>query len=213
MRRPSIDMQINHNKMPPMQQPQPTTQPAHEHHQLLSRRHFLRLGAAFTAGLLLPGQLYAARTSDDPQERRLVFFNTHTHEKLDVCYARGRSYRPEALSAVNHILRDHRTNEVNPIDPRLLDLLCAIRSKAGPDACLHIISGYRSPRTNQRLRHRSRGVARKSLHMLGHAADIRIPGLATSRLRRMALDLRQGGVGYYPQSNFIHVDIGPARSW
>ena len=151
--------------------------------------------------------------SEYGRERRLVLFNTHTREKLDVCYARGESYRSEALSAVNHILRDHRTNEVNPIDPRLLDLLCAIRSKAGPDACLHIISGYRSPGTNRRLRQQGRGVARKSLHMQGHAADIRIPGLATSRLRRMALTLRQGGVGYYPQSDFVHVDIGPVRSW
>lgn len=199
--------------MPPMQRPQPTTTPFHEHHQVLSRRHFLRLGAAVTAGLVLPGQLYAALTADDQWERRLVLFNTHTREKLDVCYARGESYRSEALSAVNHILRDHRTNEVNPIDPRLLDLLCAIRSKAGPDACLHIISGYRSPGTNRRLRQQGRGVARKSLHMQGHAADIRIPGLATSRLRRMALTLRQGGVGYYPQSDFVHVDIGPVRSW
>ncbi len=196
-----------------MQRPQPTTISPGERQQILSRRRFLRLGAALTAGLVLPGQLYASLTADDPRERRLVFFNTHTHEKLDVCYARGESYRPEALRAVNHILRDHRTDEVNPIDPHLLDLLCAIRSKAGPDACLHIISGYRSPRTNQRLRQRSRGVARNSLHMLGHAADIRIPGLATSRLRRMALDLRQGGVGYYPQSNFVHVDIGPVRTW
>lgn len=206
-------MQAMRTKMPAMQRPQPTTTPFREHHHTLSRRHFLRWGAAFSAGLVLPGQLYAALTSDDPWERRLVFFNTHTHEKLDVCYARGESYRTEALGAVNHIMRDHRTNEVNPIDPRLLDLLCAIRSKAGADACLNIISGYRSPRTNQRLHQRSRGVARKSLHMKGHAADIRIPGLATRRLRRIAVDLRQGGVGYYPQSNFVHVDIGPVRSW
>ncbi len=206
-----FDLKVMPIKMLSMQRPQPT--PPRDHRQFLSRRHFLRLGAAFTAGLVLPGQLHAALASDDHQERRLVFFNTHTRETLDVCYARGRSYRPEALSAVNHILRDHRTNEVSPIDPRLLDLLCAIRSKAGPDACLHIISGYRSPRTNQSLRQRSRSVARKSLHMQGHAADIRIPGLAISRLRRIALDLRQGGVGYYPRSNFIHVDIGPVRTW
>ncbi len=196
-----------------MHRPQSTTTSPRTQPQILTRRHFLRLGAAFTAGLVVPGQLIAALTSDEPWERRLVFFNTHTHEKLDVFYARGESYRPEALSAVNHILRDHRTDEVSPIDPRLLDLLCAIRSAAGPDACVHIISGYRSPRTNQQLRQRSRSVARKSLHMQGHAADIRIPGLATSRLRRIAIDLRQGGVGYYPRSDFVHVDIGPVRTW
>jgi uncharacterized protein YcbK (DUF882 family) len=180
---------------------------------ILSRRQFLRLGAAFTASLALPGTLCASLTPDDHQERRLVFFNTHTHEKLDICYARGGDYQPEALAAVNNILRDHRTNEVSTIDTRLLDLLCAIRDKAGPNACLHIISGYRSPQTNRMLRKRSRGVARKSLHMQGHAADIRIPCLSTARLRRLAVDLRQGGVGYYPRADFVHVDIGQVRTW
>ncbi len=179
----------------------------------LSRRQFLRLGAAFTAGLALPGPLHAALTAENPLERRLIFYNTHTRENLDVCYAQGSAYRSDALDAVNLILRDHRTNEVSPIDVRLLDFLCAIRSQAGSDACLHIISGYRSPRTNRMLRSRSRGVARKSLHMKGHAADIRIPGLPIDRLRRIATGLRQGGVGYYPRSNFVHVDIGPVRSW
>ncbi len=179
----------------------------------LSRRQFLRLGTVFTAGLALPGPLFAALTSENPLERRLIFYNTHTRENLDVCYARGSAYRLDALNAVNTILRDHRTNEVSPIDTRLLDLLYAIRAQAGPDACLHIISGYRSPRTNQMLRKRSRGVARKSLHMQGHAADIRIPGLAIDRLRRIATNLRQGGVGYYPRANFVHVDIGRVRTW
>ena len=179
----------------------------------LSRRQFLRLGAAVTAGLALPGPLQAALTPDANQERRLVFFNTHTREKLDVCYAQGASYRPEALEAVNVILRDHRTNEIRPIAPRLLDLLCDIRLQAGPDACLHIISGYRSPRTNHMLSKRSRGVARKSLHMAGHAIDIRIPGLPLRRLRQIAVDLGRGGVGYYPRADFVHVDIGRVRTW
>ena len=179
----------------------------------LSRRRFLRMGAALAAGLALPGSLQAALTSDAPPERRLVLFNTHTRETLDVCYARGTTYRPDALDAVNLILRDHRTNEISPIDPRLLDLLCDIRAQAGSDACLHIISGYRSPRTNQLLRKRSRGVARKSLHMVGHAADIRIPGIPIRRLRQIAVTLARGGVGYYPRSDFVHVDIGRVRTW
>ncbi len=179
----------------------------------LSRRQFLCLGAAVTATMALPGPLQAALTPDTTQERRLVFFNTHTREKLDVCYARGSSYRPEALEAVNAILRDHRTNEIRPIAPRLLDLLCDIRSQAGPDACLHIISGYRSPRTNHMLSKRSRGVARKSLHMAGHATDIRIPGLPLRRLRQIAVDLGRGGVGCYPRADFVHVDIGRVRTW
>ncbi len=179
----------------------------------LSRRQFLLLGPALTAGLALPQPLRAALTTDTSRERRLVFFNTHTREKLDICYAQGASYRPEALNAVNTILRDHRTNEIRPIDPRLLDFLCDIRSQAGADTCLHIISGYRSPRTNQMLRQRSRGVARKSLHMTGHAADIRIPGLPLRRLRQIAVKLGRGGVGYYPRADFVHVDIGRVRSW
>lgn len=185
----------------------------HDHHLTLSRRQFLYLGAAFTAGLVLPGSLCASLPQGDQQERRLIFFNAHTHEKLDVCYARGPSYRPEALAAINKILRDHRANEVHPIDTHLLDLLFAIRSKAGTDACLHIVSGYRSPKTNQMLRQRSHRVARKSLHMQGQAADIRIPGLSTKKLRQIAINFRQGGVGYYPRSSFVHVDIGQFRTW
>ena len=187
--------------------------PPNDSRVALTRRQFLRLGAAWTAGLALPGSLHAALTPGDPQERRLVLFNTHTREKLDICYARGASYRPEALEAVNAILRDHRTNEIRPIDPRLLDFLCDIRSQAGSNACLHIISGYRSPRTNRMLRKRSRGVARKSLHMTGHAADIRVPGLPLRRLRKIAVRLGRGGVGYYPRTDFVHVDVGRVRTW
>ncbi len=179
----------------------------------LSRRHFLCLGAAFTAGLALPGPLHAALAPDESKERRLVFFNAHTHEELDVCYAKGPSYRPEALAAINKILRDHRTSDIHPIDVRLIELLYAIRSQAGTDACLNIVSGYRSPKTNRMLRKRSRRVARNSFHMQGKAVDIRIPGLSTKKLRRIAVGLRQGGVGYYPRSKFIHVDTGPVRTW
>ncbi len=206
-------MPVLRNKMPLMKKRPQSLSMRHPDGLTLSRRQFLHLGAAFTAALALPGPLYAALTTEDPLERRLIFYNTHTRENLDVCYAQGSAYRPEALEAVNMILRDHRTNEVSPIDIRLLDFLCAIRAQAGPSACLHIISGYRSPRTNRMLRNRSRGVARKSLHMKGHAADIRIPGLPVERLRSIATGLRMGGVGYYPRSNFVHVDIGPVRAW
>ncbi len=206
-------MPTSHTKMPLMKDRTPIIHRPQTEQLTLNRRQFLRLGAALSAGLVMPGPLYAALTPDHRQERRLVFFNTHTREELDVCYAQGSSYRLDALAAVNMILRDHRTNEISPIDTRLLDFLCDIRSQAGPDACLHIISGYRSPRTNKMLRRRSRGVARKSLHMQGHAADIRIPGLSIDRLRRIAIGLRQGGVGYYPRANFVHVDIGRVRTW
>jgi uncharacterized protein YcbK (DUF882 family) len=185
----------------------------HGHDLALSRRQFLYLGATLTAGLALPGSLRAACTPDDQKERRLILLNAHTHEELDVCYARGATYRPEALDEINKILRDHRTSDIYPIDIKLLDLLSSICSQAGKDACLHIVSGYRSPKTNRMLRKRSRRVARNSFHMQGKAVDIRIPGLSTKKLRRIAFGLKQGGVGYYPRSKFVHVDTGPIRAW
>jgi uncharacterized protein YcbK (DUF882 family) len=199
--------------MPPMKIRPSSISSKPDHHLTLSRRQFLYGGAVLTAGLALPGSLRAAIAPDDAQQQRLILFNLHTREKLDVCYAQRGAYRPEALAAINNILRDHRANKIHPIDTRLLDLLSAIRSRVGPDACLHIVSGYRSPETNQMLRQRSHRVARKSLHMKGHAADIRIPGVPTKKLRKIAIGLRQGGVGYYPRSRFVHVDIGQVRTW
>lgn len=179
----------------------------------LTRRRFLKLGALLAAGLVLPQSLQALPRPDDRGEQHLKFFNTHTQERLEVCYRRDGQYHQDAIEAVNKILRDHRTNEVHPIDLRLLDLLHTIRAKAGQDSCLHIISGYRSPATNAELRRRSRRVASKSLHMLGHAVDIRIPGVRTSAVRKIAMGLGQGGVGFYPKSDFVHVDIGRVRVW
>ena len=178
-----------------------------------SRRQFLKLGGVLAAGLIIPRYGHAIPHPQKPGERILKFFNTHTQEHLEVCYASDGEINPQAVQAVNTILRDHRTDEVHPIDVRLLDLLHAIRLKAGQDSCLHIISGYRSPTTNANLRRRGRGVARKSLHMRGQAADIRIPGIAIARLRKIALRLARGGVGYYPAANFVHVDIGRVRAW
>lgn len=179
----------------------------------ITRRRFLRLGTVLAAGLLLPRSLHAVTRPEDREECHLKFYNIHTQEKLEVCYRREGQYRPEALQSVNALLRDHRTDEIHPIDPRLLDLLHAIRIEAGQDSCLNIISGYRSPATNAKLRRHSRGVARKSLHIVGHAADIRIPGIQTAKVRKIALRLSRGGVGFYPESDFVHVDIGQVRAW
>lgn len=179
----------------------------------LSRRRFLKIGTLLAAGLALPQTLYAVPRPEDRGVRTLQFFNTHTREQIEVNYYKDGRYDRDAVASVNTILRDHRTGEVHPIDLRLLDLLHAIRTKVGQESCLHVISGYRSPATNAQLRHRSRGVARKSLHMLGQAADIRIPGTSTGMIRKIALGMRRGGVGYYPKSDFVHVDIGPVRSW
>ena len=179
----------------------------------LTRRNFLKMGGFVAAGLLLPQSLFAVTRTNDEDERNLKLFNTHTLERLDVCYRRRNQYCHDALGALNHILRDHRTDEVHPIDLDLLEFLHAIGNAAGREHRLHIISGYRSPATNAELRRKSRGVARKSLHMLGHAADIRIPGIPTAKVRKLAIELGMGGVGYYPRSDFVHVDIGRVRAW
>ena len=110
-------------------------------------------------------------------------------------------------------MRDYRANEIKPIDPVLLDQLYALKLKTGTKSPFHVISGYRTPATNAMLRRRSNGVARRSYHTKGKAIDIRLPGYDTHRLRNAALSLRSGGVGYYRNSNFVHVDTGPVRTW
>jgi uncharacterized protein YcbK (DUF882 family) len=125
-------------------------------------------------------------------------------------------YQPDALKEINHILRDFRVNAVKPIDPKLLDLLHELGGTLETDQPFHIISGYRSPHTNTLLRERGgvgTGVASRSLHMEGKAIDIRIPGVKLDHLRGAARSLKLGGVGFYPSSNFVHVDTGRVRYW
>jgi uncharacterized protein YcbK (DUF882 family) len=143
----------------------------------------------------------------------LSFYNTHTEETLDVAYCIRDRYCPDALQSINRILRDHRTGEVAPIDPALLDLIHALSRKIGAGSPFHVISGYRSPATNDMLRDRSRNVAKYSLHMEGKAVDIRLPDIPLVSLRQAALDLKRGGVGFYPGPDFVHVDVGRVRFW
>ena len=117
------------------------------------------------------------------------------------------------MSAVDRVLRDHRTDEIKPIDPQLLDLLHAISGELECSHPFYVISAYRSPTTNAFLRFMSRRVAEHSLHMDGKAIDLRIPGWGSHSVRRVAMELRMGGVGYYPRDNFVHVDVGPVRYW
>ena len=131
-------------------------------------------------------------------------------------FRRDGAYIPEALAKLDHFLRDHRTGMVKHYDPRLFDLLSDLVAKAGrPEDEISVICGYRTSVTNEFLRKRSRvsAVAKKSLHMLAEAIDIRLPGVRTSRLRDTALSLARGGVGYYASSDFIHVDVGRVRRW
>ncbi|CAB1059378.1 FIG001587: exported protein [Olavius sp. associated proteobacterium Delta 1] len=179
----------------------------------LLRRDFLKLGLVVTGAVLNPVSALAAFDSKADAFKNLAFYNTHTNERLHVCYCRSGKYDNKALSKINHILRDHRNGEVKAIDTQLLDLLHAVSLKTNPREPFHVISGYRSPATNKKLRKKSTGVASRSLHMQGKAIDIRISGFRTRQLRNVARKLKVGGVGYYPKSDFVHVDIGRVRYW
>ncbi len=178
------------------------------------RRFFHRAGAiALGAGLstLAPRAALAAL---GPDARSLSFEHTHTGEHLSLVYALGDQVLPQAQSSLNHFLRDHYSGTVGEIDPKLFALLFALRREVGSDAAYQVISGYRCPTTNDRLRRtRGGGVAKRSLHMDGMAIDIRLPGVALADLRDAAQSLQIGGVGFYQSDNFIHVDTGRVRSW
>ena len=171
-----------------------------------SRRHFVKaLGA--TALSVAPVWVHAGAI------RALRFDNLHTNEKLSVEYFAAGRYLPDALASVNHLLRDFRTDDVGDIDPVLLDLLHGLAATVGSRQAFQVISGYRSAATNERLRQRSSGVASSSLHLLGQAIDMRLPGVPLATLRNAAMSMRSGGVGYYASSDFVHVDTGRVRAW
>ncbi len=165
--------------------------------------------------LALPGLARASRGQPSAGFRTLEFLHLHTGERLTVEYFSAGRYVPDALQAVNHLLRDFRTNDVAEMDPALLDLLHRLRETTGSRRPFEVISAYRSPRTNEMLQSRSArsGVATTSLHMRGQAIDIRLGDVALPQLRDAALSLQAGGVGYYARSNFVHVDTGRVRSW
>lgn len=179
----------------------------------MSRRDFLTAGLAVTATCILPYKALAAVPKIFLAERALSFYNTHTGEDLKVIYWSEGAYMPQALADINHILRDHRTEEEKEIDTGLFELLFDLNRKVESKEPFHIISGYRSPRTNSTLNAANSGVARNSLHIKGMAIDIRLPGHDLKNLKRAALDLGRGGVGYYPSSDFVHVDVGRVRCW
>jgi len=145
--------------------------------------------------------------------RTLSFYHTHTGERLEVTYAEGDAYIDEALAAVNRYLGDFRSGEEAAFDPALLDFLFDLRAQFGGTGTYQVISAYRSPATNEMLRGRSGGVARRSQHLLGKAIDMRLDGVDVLSLRDKALEMQRGGVGYYQQSNFVHIDTGRVRSW
>ena len=146
----------------------------------------------------------------------LHLHHTHTGEDLNVVYRVGNMYLPDALSKLNFFLRDHRTNDASHYDPKEFDVLHDVMAKLGRSGSeIDIVCGFRTPWSNHYLRTRSSvtGVAEHSQHMLAKAIDIRVPGVSTRALRDVALSLKAGGVGYYPVSQFVHVDVGPVRTW
>ena len=180
----------------------------------LNRRQLLKSGLLVSLVCLNPLPAWARYGLQGDQERSLSLLNTHTGERLNgVVYWEQGSYLPDALSHISYVLRDHRTNEVHSIDPMTLDLMAAISRKVDARRSFEIISGYRSPQTNRALRKNSRSVAKNSYHVQGKAIDLRIPGVPLKVVRKAALDLRMGGVGYYPKSDFVHIDSGRVRSW
>ena len=152
--------------------------------------------------------------TQDSQDHRLSLYNTHTAERIDIVYRRGDEYIPAALAKLDNFLRDHRTGDVRHFDPHLYDILSDLTASVGhPGGELDIVCGYRTSSTNESLRAHTTGVAKNSLHIQAEAIDLRMPGIDTLKLRKAALALGRGGVGYYPHSDFIHVDVGRVRQW
>ncbi|MET3132374.1 uncharacterized protein YcbK (DUF882 family) [Oxalobacteraceae bacterium GrIS 1.11] len=183
-----------------------------------SRRLFLKAGgAALAAGWTATAHASTgntpASTTPPARDRSLRLYNTHTGEQSNATYWSDGIYLPDGLAELDHLLRDHRSNEVRGMHPGLLDLLYLLSSSLDTQAQFQVISGYRSPATNAMLHKNSAGVASHSLHMDGLAMDIRVPGRPLADVRRAAIALNGGGVGYYPASDFVHVDVGRVRTW
>lgn len=175
-----------------------------------TRRNFLRLAATVATGAVAAPAFALPLASS---RRALAFQNLHTGEALNLVYwAEGR-YLPAATQRIEYLLRDFRNNKLHTIDPRLLDLLTVLRARLDTREPFLVISGYRSPETNAMLHRKSEGVATNSLHVQGQAIDIRLADRALDSLHRAALDAKAGGVGYYPHSDFVHVDVGRVRQW
>lgn len=179
---------------------------------VIDRREVLKLGLAGVLATTLPLS-FATDAQARQNTWRVGFRNAHTGDSFNGVYRVGNKYMPEAFERMNYILRDFRTGEVFPMDPRVIDIMALIQQKAKQREPIEILSGYRSPKTNARLRKNTSGVARNSFHMYGQALDMHIKGYRTSSLRNIAKGLKAGGVGYYPKSDFIHVDTGAVRSW
>lgn len=185
----------------------------------LDRRGFLKSGlVAMGTGIvtMMAPPAFAGMRMPENGSFKISFRNAHTGDSFSGVYRVGNKYLPDAFSRINYTLRDFRTGEEFPIDPRAIDIVYMVQQRTGQkNTPMEILSGYRSPKTNKMLRNASSrsGVAKNSLHMVGQAIDLRLPGYSTRRIRDIAIDMRAGGVGYYPKSDFVHVDTGKIRHW
>ena len=177
----------------------------------ITRRGILGLGATAAVSMIVarPARASVAK----PVTKSLKLYNIHSGEKLNASYWANGAYVPDAMSDIRRVLRDRRSGEEHKINVALLDLLVDLRGKLETDEPFSVICGYRSPKTNARMAKASSGVAKHSYHMSGEAIDIRVPGRDLAHVHKAALSLNRGGVGYYPASDFVHVDVGPIRQW
>jgi uncharacterized protein YcbK (DUF882 family) len=176
-----------------------------------TRRGFMRLGLTTLACTLATPAL--AAWPHVKGSRNLSFHNLHTDEKLHVTYWKDGAYDHASCAKLNHLLRDHYSGHTHKMDVRLFDLLHDLQNKLGNDRQIEVISGYRSPQTNMRLAKLTDGVAKNSYHTKGMAIDVRMDGTSLGELHDTALEMDRGGVGYYPSSDFVHLDVGPIRRW
>ncbi|MBC8553074.1 MAG: YcbK family protein [Nitrospira sp.] len=179
----------------------------------MNRRSFLTMGLVAAAAFINPVKALASLDTVQDDERLISLYNPTTKESLSLVYYRKGTYHPDCMEQINHIFRDHRTGKIKPIDENLIDLLSKVQADTKTSTPFHIISGYRTPRSNALLRKTMNGVAKKSFHMYGQAADIRLPGYSLKKLRKVLMKQKMGGVGYYSKSRFIHVDVGEVRYW
>ena len=176
----------------------------------VGRRDFL-VGAV--AGVTGIATLAKSSCAFAAETQTLSFYHIHTSEKLKVVYREHGDLVAGALEEINHFLRDFRNEQTHAIDVALLDSLSSLYDQFDRRGNFEVISGYRSPRTNEALRHVTTGVAKDSLHLSGRAIDVRLTSAATAKLREAAIAMQRGGVGYYPKSNFVHLDTGAFRTW
>lgn len=179
-----------------------------KHPKKISRRCFLLASTQVLAGVIIPSSVLAISSVPRP----LSFYHTHTGERISIDYSPA-TYKGSIRRKLEYFFRDFRTGEVHAIDRRLLDLLATIQHFCSSNSCYEVISGYRSAKTNEFLRNTSSGVAKQSYHMQGRAIDIRQAGLNTKHLRDLAVKFNNGGVGFYPESDFVHIDTGKKRNW